>query len=319
MKKNTVILLVLAVIVAGGGWWYYQENKVLTLKMSATDSPPPRFLLAVIKDKGLDKKHGLNVEVMWAAPGEVERRLSERTGGVEVGFYNVLSMLDTNLKQGTSLRVIAPALQVAQVLLVAKDSLFKSVSDLKNTRLTIRPKGTAAYTSQAIVLKIAGFDIDKDFKIVFGSPQQGAAFLEKGEVDAVLLSPPDAAPLLATGRYRLITELDAIWQKTANAPFPFVDIAAHADWIEQNSKKMERFRSMLKEATSFIKDNPQIIGDYKDLLNIKNDSELQSITRAMTSIYSDSWDFKAHRFLIEKAAELGFLKSMPLDEDVFAK
>lgn len=319
MYKRNILLFLIIIVVAGVAFYFYQHyTKIEPLKISATDVPPPRFLFAVIKDRQLDLKHGLNLELLWASPGEVERRLVERFEGVEIGYFNVVAVADTNSKKAENLRVVAPMLNLPQVLLVGKNSPFYGINDLKGARITIRPKGTAAYTAQAVVLKVAGFDIERDFRIVFGEPQQGAVFLEKGEADAIMLSPPDAAPLLATGKYRLVTELDEIWKKVAGASFPFVDMAAHADWIAENPRKVERFRATLKEAVALIKENPQIVGDYRELLNIKSDAQLKSVTNSLVALYSTSWDYLPHRLLLEKAVELGFLNRLPSDEEIFA-
>lgn len=320
MKKNILIIIAAVILIAAGAWWYNDSNKILSLKISATDVPPPRLLFTLIKDRQLDKKYGLDLELLWAAPGEVERRLATRFEGVEIGFYNILALVNTNTTDKNDLRIIAPAINNPQVLIVKKESQFKTIADLKGSRLAVRPVRTAAYNAESIVMKLAGFDKEKDFKLTFGTPQDGAALLEKGEVDSTIMTLSDAAVFLATGKYRPITTLNDTWMQVSGAPFPFVDFAAHQDWISSNPKKLARFRSMLREAVTYIKQNPKIVDEYKNLLNIKatNDIQMESARKAIVSVFSETWDFKAHKFLLNKAVELGYVNKLPA-ESLFAE
>lgn len=320
MIKKILIIAAIIIAVVAVYWYQYNNNKILPLKISATDVAPPRLLFTLIKDLQLDKKHGLDVELLWAAPGEVERRLATRFENVEVGFYNILALVNTNTKENNNLIVIAPGINNPQVLIVKKESPFKTITDLRGRRLGVRPARTAAYNTENIVLKLAGFDKEKDFKLVFGTPQEGAVLLEKGEIDSTILTSSDAAVLLATGKYRPITELDDMWRKLSGAPFPFVDFAAHKDWVESNPKKVERFRLMLKEAVAYIKQNPKVVDQYKNLLNIKatNEAQMTSARNALVAVFSETWDFKSHKFLLEKAAELGYVEKVPT-EKLFSK
>lgn len=309
MKKNILIIIVLAAAIGIGGWWYYDSNRILPLKISATDVAPPRLLFSVIKDQKLDAKNGLDLELLWAAPGEVERRLASRYENVEIGFYNILALANTNAVEKNNLRVIAPGINNPQIMIVKKEAPFKTIGDLRGFRIGVRPARTAAYNAENILMKLAGYDKEKDFKLVFSTPQEGASLLEKGEIDSAVLTFSDAAVLLASGRYRPITELDDTWKKSSGAPFPFVDFAAHQDWINGNGRKLERFRKMLKEAVAYIKNNPTTVDQYKDLLNIKasNEKQMESARNALVSVFSESWDFKSHKFLLDKAVELGYV------------
>jgi len=314
MKKNILVVIII-VILAAVAWWYYDSNKILPLKISATDVAPPRLLFAVIKENKLDIKHGLELELLWSPPGEVERRLATGYENVEIGFYNILALINTNASEKNDLRIVAPAINNPQVLIVKKESPFKTIQDLKGFRLGVRPARTAAYNAESILMKLAGFDKEKDFKLTFGTPQEGAAFLEKGEIDSTILTSSDAAIFLATGKYRPITELNDSWVKASGAPFPFVDFAAHRSWINGNGKKLERFRAMLKEAVTYIKNNPSVVDEHKELLNIKatNEKQMESARNALVSVFSETWDFKSHKFLLNKAAELGYVGELPGD------
>src|SRR3989338_1508281 len=182
-----IIVLIIIIIAALAGWYYWDSNKTETIKLSLADAENLKFLLAVLQDKGIAEKHGLKLDVAFSPPFEAERRLIERVDGVEVGSINPLSIVIANQTKNTKLRAFASTYQTNQALVVKAKSTFYRFEDLKGARIAMHPKGSASYTMHALGMKTLGLDLDRDFKLVFGSFPQNEERLAKGEVDAAFL------------------------------------------------------------------------------------------------------------------------------------
>ena len=313
-KYTLIILIVIAAVL--GVYFYRSATRIETVRVSGAEAANFKFLFSVIKDKEFDKKNNLNLEFVWSNPGEVERKLTAKEEGVEVGPYNPISLAETNLKGAEQLQSFAPILYTYYHFIVKADSKFYTLQDLRGAKIATRPKLSAAYKSLAMALKLAGMDLENDFKLTFGTIPENVKALTTGEADATLMSPPESVGLLVTGKYRQIAELENIWERAAGAPMPLVSLTAHKSWIEQNPRKVKRLRKTILDAATFIHENPQVIEGYKDLLKIQTDEMLKLMKEGLPSSYPTSWNDAVSHFAIEKAMEFGFIKSIT-HEDMF--
>ena len=314
MQSKIISIVILAVLVGGGAYYYFYylpANRVETIKISSANAENMKFLLAVTQDKGFADNNRIKLEVVFSDPGEAERKLISRAEGIEVGTINPIAMSSTNQAQNIKLRAFASVYNTDQTIMVKAASPFYKVEDLIGAKLAIHPKGSASYTAYAVGMKVAGLDLERDFKLIFGSFAQNAQRLADGEVDGSFLNAVATARLLATGNYREIVNLDEKWSKVVGSPMPFVDLAAHEDWVLQNPKKVQRLRKAILEAVAFIRQNPGLIGEYKGLLGIQSASEVKLAEERLPAIYPAQWNTAIHDALLRRAFELGLLKELP--------
>ena len=317
MRYKLFYILLSVAVVALAGFYYFSANKIETVKMSFADAENLKFLLAVLQDKGIAEKHGLKLDVAFAPPFEAERRLIEKVDGVEVGSINPLSIVIANQTKNTKLRAFASTYQTNQALVVRAKSTFYRFEDLKGARIAMHPKGSASYTMHALGMKTLGLDLDRDFKLVFGSFPQNEERLAKGEVEAAFLNVVATARFLATGNYREIINLSDEWgSMTGSSVIPFVDLAAHADWISQNPKNVERLREAISDAAIFIRKNPQLIAEYKQILGLQRPEEINLMKERLPAIFPLTWLPEAHDALVKKAFELKLIQEFPR-ENIF--
>lgn len=314
MKKIYIVLVL--ILLAIGGYYYYnfvQSTKVENVTMGWADGPAPRLLVSVIKDRGIDTKNHLNISVIYSDPGETLRKLEERVDGIVAGTYPVLSLPKAN-KNGKNLQAFVSYLFSDLDFTVKADSPYQTLEDMKGQSIGIRPKSSAAYQALAIAVNLAGLDLEKDFKLAFGSIGENIQFLTSGKVVATIFAPLGGGDLLAGGKYRSISNLRENWEKTTSAPMPFSSITAYKDWIDANPKTMQRIRSTVLEAQNYIVNNPDVISRYKDLLELKTSGGIENIKSRLKSTFAVKWDPGTHVFLLKKAAELGFVEPAKFEE-----
>lgn len=286
-------------------------QKVEPVKMSMATATSVNFLFSLIKDKGIDKKHYIDLSVVYSDPGESERKLAEKLEGVEIANYSPISLIETNASKNLNIQSFAPILNNSFYFLVKKDSRFQNISDLKGAKISLRPKASAAYKATAVAMKIAGFDLEKDFKLSFGSLPQSIAQLEGGDTDATVLPALDTALLLATGKYRTVYDLGKKWEEVMGSPMPFVSISAHSDWIAANPQKVQNIRAMMIEANEYINNNPQVFQEYATVIGIKTPEAAALVAQYAPALYPTKWLPLLHWSTVQKAVELKILPSLP--------
>ena len=268
----TIIGVIVIVFILGVVFWWsppsFLRPEPVKVQYQVATGGTNELRAQVIKKYGLDKKHNIDFEIISTDPGELERRIAKGESNLaEVSPFTALTAKQNNVE----LRIISPAVYFNYYLLVSSDSRINSLEELKGGKIGTQPKVTAAYSALAIVLKSAGFDIEKDFSILFGNIPQTVAAVEKGEADAASASYPSAAAIIASGKFRSIAALGDLWSRNEDGlPLPFVVLAANGDWFEQNKKVARQVVETILEAGRFIQERPQVISELTDYLNKYN-------------------------------------------------
>lgn len=270
-KLNLTIIVIIGIVILGLVWWSppsFLKPEPVKVQYQVATGGTNELRAQAIKKYGLDKKHNIDLEIISTDPGELERRIANGESYLaEVSPFTALTAKQNNVE----LRIISPAVYFNYYLLVSSNSRINSLEELKGGKIGTQPKVTAAYSALAIVLKSAGFDIEKDFSILFGNIPQTVAAVEKGEADAASASYPSAAAIIAGGKFKSIAALGDLWSENEDGlPLPFVVLAANGDWFEQNRKVARQVVETILEGGRFIQERPQVISELTDYLNKYN-------------------------------------------------
>lgn len=311
MKKIIPYTVIFGALVAVGAYLYIQrapqkqiEKPIAQLKVVWADAPSNRLIMSVLKANGFDKKHNLDLDIVWADPGENLRILLNKVDGIEVGSFPALSLIAAN-KQGKMLRSFAPLNYGGGDVVVKFDSRFTTIKDLKGSKIAIRPKNTAAFQNLDLGMRLVGVDLEKDFKLTFGSVADNIKEFTSGEVDASLLSALSAIDIRASSRFKVIAKLDEIWRDQTGSQMAFATIAAYEDWINSHREEMENLRAAYLETTNYIINNPRALDEYKDLLQIKTQPGMLLAEKDLVRSLPTKWNANEHRLTVKKAIEFG--------------
>jgi len=133
-------------------------------------------------------------------------------------------------------------------------------------------------------------------------------------VDAALLAEPAPSQLLATGKFREIAKLKDSWQEMTGQPIGFTYTVAYQDWIDAHPRAAKRLVNTIIAGARLIHDRPEILGKYKDLLEIKTDEELRLVKERLPGIYSGAWDeatVKNVELELQTYVDLGLVSEKP--------
>ena len=144
----------------------------------------------VTADKGVWKKHGLEVELVYLRGGS--RTVSALMGG-SVDFILGSDLgVTTAILQGASLTRVGVTTNTLGYSVVTQPNI-KTVRDLKGKVIGITPGRDAAYARVVKLLRDNGMDAGKDVTFLSvgdGGPAARVAALSSGVIDATMFTPP---------------------------------------------------------------------------------------------------------------------------------
>lgn len=144
----------------------------------------------VTADKGIWKKHGLDVELIFLRGGS--RTVSALIGG-SVDFILGSDLgVTTAILQGAHLTRVGVTTNTLGYSMVSQPSI-KSIRDLKGKIIGITPGRDAAYARVVKLLRDNGMDASKDVTFLAvgdGGPAARVAALSSGVIHATMFTPP---------------------------------------------------------------------------------------------------------------------------------
>ncbi|BAY49536.1 aliphatic sulfonates ABC transporter substrate-binding protein [Scytonema sp. HK-05] len=214
--------------------------------------------LNIVKARGsLEKRlQPSGVTVKWSEFAQGPPMMEAmNAGAVDIGVVGAPPPIFAQAA-GTPVVYVASSLPngKGQVILVKKDSPFRTVTDLKGKKVAVG-KGTAGHYLIVKVLESAGLTL-KDIQPVYLLPPEARAAFEGGNVDAWVTSDPRYAEAERTGKARLLANGEKVAEQRSYfiATRPFVD--KHSDIVkvilDEQAKDEEWAKSNRKETAKIL-------------------------------------------------------------------
>ncbi|MBI2954304.1 MAG: ABC transporter substrate-binding protein [Chloroflexi bacterium] len=270
---------------------------------------------ALIQKMGLDAKYGLKLDVKSMDPTATEKAIALRQ--IDAGNFSLLSAVNST-NQDIPTVVFAPVLYNHISVIVWKDSPYRSMADLKGKKIASPEKAGGAYTSAQVLARELGGDFEKDYQIITGPIAALPPYLERKDVEAILIHEPVASGLILSGNYRRLMAYTEEWQKLTGQPMFMNGIAAHRSWVEQNRDTAAALTKIMIEAHSYIRKNPEVFEQNKDVLGLKSADAVKMAQERMPAIYPDRWDnelVQNAKHIVDRAVELKI--TAPPKQDIF--
>lgn len=318
LKRNLGILIAL-IVIAGAAYVYWSGQQPVKITYPIALGASGEITMKVMKFYGIDRKYGLDVEVLALNPTELERK---EFNGEITGLLIMSPLSAARLTlEGRPMKILAPVTYMPYSLAASTNSSIGTITDLKGKKVGILPKVVDAHKSIAMIFRSAGIDPDQDILSAYGSIPEMIALLAKGDVDAALVAYPGAAGLFVSGRYASIAKLEELWEKNENGlPHPFVVHAVFLDWYDkpENRKTARRFFDAYFETIQLMKARPEVITEDKNHLikeyllqhNLASESAMQLIRNELARFLPSDWserDVEAVNRLFDRAEALGYL------------
>ncbi|MEW6609285.1 MAG: ABC transporter substrate-binding protein, partial [bacterium] len=244
----------------------------------------------VMKDLKIPEKYGIEFEYQ----GFLDPSSSNDAfvlGKYQVNLAAGVNVIALARSKGYKVQYFFPTLVNSVSLLVKKDSLYNSLSDLKGRKTGWYGLPSGGGTAFYVLAKKKGIDILKDYQLIQSKPPALPPLLEKGELDAIVIYEPFVSRMLATGNYRVILgPFYQEWEKETGFKMEMSGFAAKDEWIDQNFDLIKKLIKAWKETVDYIKNHPkEVLEKYPDYTNLKTPQEIELGIKNIPLIYTDEW------------------------------
>ncbi|HEX7053954.1 MAG TPA: ABC transporter substrate-binding protein [Burkholderiales bacterium] len=205
------------------------------------------------KDAGIFSKHGIDLTVdVRPFAGFLAGLPAKQTMAVTYSGMEAVAKMNNGLPW----QVIGGGLTVIQDIFVRADSPIQSIQDLRGKRLGTWSTGAGAYISiRAAVADAAGFDIEKDTKLVQVAPPALFKLLQRGDVDAMInISSFTMKAFAEPDKFRSIFSPNEYWRKKTGYPVVWTaPLVAWKSWVDENPERAKRYSAAVEESFRWLR------------------------------------------------------------------
>lgn len=280
------------------------------------------FLPPVIKAKKLDIANGLDITFDERPPTAYTTQFN--SGEYKVGGSAALLTVGLADLRGVKVKYLFNVFDYWGTVVTSRPEV-KTVKDLEGKDLA-GARATTNFQMFDFFAKKLGVDTSK-IKVVNTAPPGLIGYAVADRAAAVQIWEPALSLLMS--RKPDVRQLDLQMEKTWKAfaggsQIPYLGVAAHTDWIEQNQALIPKLYNAYKQAGDFIAKNPE---EAAKLIAPKGTaaehaaivSLIKSNTRLGMNVMA-AHDLQKQIEAVYKAGiDVGYLKSMPSNDTVYNK
>ncbi len=212
------------------------------------------LMIDVVKERGIDKKHGIDLETMSNSAVSVFYA-SIASGEAEVipGGPHVFQKM---MLEGVPISIAATwaPLSILSVI-TGGDPAINSLTDLKGKTIAA-DMGSSEYQITAIYGRKLGLVLGKDVTVVQAAPPVARAQLQAQRVDgAMLWEPTTTLALRDNPAFRVIMSGDTAWKAIANARGWDLVLAMREDFLKRNADLVPRLIQIFQDTQQHMRTN----------------------------------------------------------------
>lgn len=201
------------------------------------------LMVDVVKDQGLDKKHGLDLEPQsFGAVSAYYAALA--TGEVDMlpAGPHVLQKMRL---EGVPIRAVLTYARLNALAVITGDPAIKTIADLRGKSIAA-DMGSSEYQILALYGRSQGVVFGKDVTVVQAGPPLARTQLQAKRVDAAMTWEPSATLTLRDNpEYRTILTGDTAWKQIARADGWELILAVREDFLKRSPQAVPRLQKML--------------------------------------------------------------------------
>lgn len=280
------------------------------------------FMPPVIKAKKFDIANGLDITFDQRPPTAYTTQFN--SGEYKVGGSAALLTVGLADQRGVKVKYLFNLFDYWGGVVTSRAEV-KSPKDLEGKQLAAA-RATTNFQMFDFFAKKLGVDTSK-IKVVNTAPPGLVGYAVADRADAVQMWEP--AYSLLKSRKPEVRLLDLQMEKTWKAfaggtQIPYLGVAAHADWIEQNKALVPKLYNAYKQAGDFITKNPEeavklIAPKSTDADRAALVSLIKSNARLGINVMAAQDLQKQIEAVYKAGIDVGYLKKMPSNDTIYKK
>jgi NitT/TauT family transport system substrate-binding protein len=280
------------------------------------------FMPPVIKAKKLDAANGLDIEFVERTPDAYTTQFN--SGEFKVGGSAAVLTVGLADARGVKVKYLFNLFDYWGTVVTSRPDV-KTVKDIEGKELAAAGS-TTNFVMFEFFAKKMGADISK-FKVVNTATPGLVGYALADRADAIQLWEP-AYTLLKSKKpdiRMLDTNTVKTWRSFAGGErIPYLGVAAHTDWIEQNQAVIPKLYATYKAAADFIAKNPE---EAAALIAPKSSPEdraslvslIKANDRLGMGVVPAGEVAKQIDAVYKAGIDVGYFKTMPSNDTIYNK
>jgi NitT/TauT family transport system substrate-binding protein len=280
------------------------------------------FLPPVIKARKLDEANGLDIEFQERTPDAYATQFN--SGEFKVGGSAAMLTVGLADTRGIKIKYLFNLFNFWGTIVTSRPAV-KSLKDLEGKQLAAA-RATTNYVMFEFFAKKLGVDVSKISVVNTATPGLvGYALADRA--DAIQIWEPGYTLLLAKkpDLRTLDQGIEKTWASFAGGDrIPYLGVAAHDEWIEQNQAAIPRLYTTYKQAAEWVAKNPD---EAAPLIAPKSGTEdqkaiaglIRANDRLAMNVAPAVQLRKEIEAVYQAGGEVGYFKSPPSVDSVYSK
>lgn len=229
------------------------------LRAAFEPSGSPKWLMHVLKTHRLDRKHGIDLEVIWLKD-QVKGSLQSFEIALQEGTADLVDIdwisIARHRARGLPITAVFPYGRIVGGLVAAHDSPIRDLRDLRGKRIgVVRLLDKNWLIARAACQKLYGFDPQEGATVIEALSKSGLVqLLEGGQIDAAFQFWQLIPPLVATGRYRQVLDVqDLIRELGVTGKIPITLFTVKEAFAREHPSLLQGFIGAFCEAAELMK------------------------------------------------------------------
>ena len=312
----------LAIVTALMGHAVSAQQNLTELSMVVFGPPSlGAFLPPVIKDQGFDVAHGLDITFAERTPDAYAAQFN--SGEFQVGGSAALLTVGLAEARGVEATYLFNLFDFWGAVVTTRDDV-QSLTDLAGKDLAAAT-GTTNYQMFRWLADQQGVDLSQ-VTAVNTAPPGLVGYAMADRAAAVQLWEPAFTSLTSQNANVRPLDLNIVgaWQEFAGSEnIPYLGVAAHRDWIEENQETVSALYAAYEDAAEWVQAHPDeaaaiiagddatadVVQNYADL--IRNNERL-----GLNVAWASELEQEIQK-VYEAGSEIGYLPQMPSDATVY--
>lgn len=248
MRPAALLGIVCFLLLLGAASSGYSGNKPIRIGYLQSDIHQLACLVAL--EKGLYRKHGVEVEVAGVFKAGPEEMSAFAAGALDMGYVGEAPATTAVANKAAQVTVLAQVNTEGSAIVVGGDALTKDIRELANKRVAIPGYSTV----QDFLLKkaLTGSGMDpKTVNIIVLKPPEMIGALQTRQIDAFIAWEPHPAKAQTLGVGRILLRSHDIWKD-----HPCCVLVANDRFLSERPEDAAAVVRAHVEATDFIQAGP---------------------------------------------------------------
>ncbi|MCC6211922.1 MAG: ABC transporter substrate-binding protein [Burkholderiales bacterium] len=262
------------------------------------------YVAEAMQRGGFFRKHDLEIERKdVASVPAIFTTLKAKAG--DIAFSSWIANMQFRA-QGLDFIDVFPLTEFHNDVMVRPDSPVRNIADLKGRRVGLYggPAGgtTAMFKVQA--MRFFGLDPERDLKMHFGATPLLAGLLEKGELDAIIVTEPVATELALAKKVRIIANLNDLHRSQTGEGLLSLTITVRREFAEQHPQAVRAFIRAYLDGLAYLKGNGALWEELARHSGITSKEGAELLRSRLEKNYVSRWDAAYIAKQVEFAREI---------------